>query len=491
MNPRRPSPFARRLRFSGLLLFAIVAAVSARAQTEELTRDTAKLYAQFCASCHGEKLDGGLGGSLVDGVWKHGDGGDEHLARMITAGLPQLGMPGFGETLDAPRVRGLVVFMRERATRAEESRTTPAKPDSANTVVRSRAANFRVENVIDKDLGVPWSLGFLPGDEGVLIAQRDGKLRLARGGKLLPEPIAGTPRVWAEGQGGLMVVQAHPDYAKPGNGWIYLAFSDPGEREGEAMTAVVRGRIRDGRWTDEQQIYRAPRELYRRAGVHFGTRLVFDQGYLFFGIGDRGAQTQAQELGRPNGKMHRVHDDGRVPTDNPFAGNPDALPTIWSFGHRNPQGIVARPGTTGATLQIWETEHGPRGGDELNLIKRGANFGWPLITHGMNYNGTPLTAETARDGLEQPAVHWTPSIAVCGLDFYSGERFPAWKGNLLVGALGKQELRRVVLEGDVVKEQEVLFRGIGRVRSVHTGPDGLVYVCLENPGRVVRLVPVE
>ena len=482
-------PRFARLSLLAIFLWPLLAVVPACAQTQ-LPRDASKLYAQFCASCHGEKLDGGMGGSLIDGVWKHGDGGDEHLARMITAGLPQLGMPGFEAVLDAPRVRGLIVFLRERASQAEEKRTTHAKPRSAGTVVRSRAANFRVETVVE-GLGVPWSIAFLPGDEGMLIAERDGKLRIAKGGKLLPDPVVGTPRVWAEGQGGLMVVQPHPDYAKEGNGWIYLGFSDPGERAGDAMTAVVRGRIHGGRWADEQEIYRAPQGLYRRAGVHFGTRLVFDGGYLFFGIGDRGAQDQAQDLGRPNGKIHRVHDDGRVPSDNPFADRPGALPTIWSYGHRNPQGLAARPGTSGDTLQIWETEHGPRGGDELNLIKRGANFGWPLVTHGMNYNGTPITAETGREGLEPPATHWTPSIAVCGLDFYAGERFPAWKGNLLVGALARQELRRVVLEGDVVKEQEVLFRDIGRVRSVHTGPDGFVYVCLEDPGRVVRLVPAE
>lgn len=453
----------------------------------ELTKDAAKIYAQFCVSCHGENLDGGLGGSLVDDIWKHGDGSDEHLTRIITGGIASLGMPGFGEVLDASRVRGQVVFIREKAARAREAGTSYAKPLDPGAVVKSEAASFRVEPLAT-GLGVPWSVAFLPGDAGLLIAERSGALRVWRAGALVPGPVEGTPRVWAKGQGGLMVVQAHPDFAQAGNGWIYLAFSDPGE-EGSAMTAIVRGRIRDGRWVDEQDIYRAPRALYRKGGVHFGTRLVFDQGYLFFGIGERGAQEQAQDLTRPNGKIHRIFDDGRVPADNPFASVPGALPTIWSYGHRNPQGLVARPGTTGEGLEIWENEHGPRGGDELNRIKRGANFGWPLITYGMNYNGTPVSADTARDGLEQPVLHWTPSIAVCGLDFYTGGRFPGWQGNLLVGSLKQQELRRLVLDGGKVKSQEVLFRGIGRVRSVQTGPDGLVYVCLEDPGRVVRLVP--
>jgi glucose/arabinose dehydrogenase len=288
----------------------------------------------------------------------------------------------------------------------------------------------------------------------------------------------------------LLVVQAHPDYRN--NGWIYLAFSDPREAgSSETMTAVVRGRIRDGRWVDEEEIYRAPREFYRNSAVHFGIRLVFAEGYLFFGIGDRGAQNQAQDLGRPNGKIHRIHDDGRVPSDNPFVNTPGALPTIWSYGHRNPQGIVARPGTSGDGFEMWETEHGPRGGDELNLVKRGLNYGWPVVTYGINYNGTPITPDTEREGLESPVIHWTPSIAVCGLEVYMGDKFPGWSGDLLVGALRQEEVRRVKLDGARVVEQEVLFRGLGRVRTVQMGPDGYVYVGLENPGRVVRLVPAK
>lgn len=452
---------------------------------EELTRDAGRLYAQFCANCHGAKLDGGLGGSLLNGAWREGGGNHgEALAKVIVDGLPEKGMPGFGEMLDAPRVRALAVYVQERASRARESGERPARPEIGG-VVRSQAADFRVETVAE-GLEIPWALAFLPGDEGMLVAERRGTLRRVRDGKA-GEPITGTPTVWARGQGGLLVAQAHPAYAD--NGWIYLAFSDPGEREGDAMTAIVRGRIREGRWTDEQEIYRAPRELYRSSHVHFGTRLVFAEGYLFFGIGDRGAQNQAQDLGRPNGKIHRIHDDGRVPTDNPFVNRDGALPTIWSYGHRNPQGIVARPGTSGDGFELWETEHGPRGGDELNLVKRGLNYGWPVATFGMNYNGTPVSAHTARDGTEQPVSHWTPSIAVCGLELYQGDKFPGWKGHLLVGSLQQEELQRVALDGERATGREVLFRGIGRIRTVQEGPDGYVYVGLENPGRVVRLVP--
>ena len=473
---------------AALAFFVLGLGSSSSLSAQELTRDATKLYAQFCASCHGAKLEGGSGGSLLGKVWKHGNGDDEHLTRMITQGIPALGMPGFGESFGPARVRALVVFLQERAVREREKTTSYAKP-KGDVVVRSEAQAFRIETVAE-GLEVPSELAFLPNGGGVLIVERKGDLRLVKEGKLLPEPVRGTPKVWAQGQGGLLAVACHPDYAK--NGWVYLAFSDPGD-DGAAMTAVVRGRIRDGAWVDQQDIYRAPNNLQRKGGVHFGTRLVFDRGYLFFAIGDRGAQDNAQDLKRPNGKVHRVHDDGRVPTDNPFVNTPGALPTIWSYGHRNPQGIALRPAALagGGGPQLWATEHGPRGGDELNLVLPGKNYGWPLVTFGMNYNGTPVSAETKREGLEAPALHWTPSIAVCGMTFYAGEKYPQWKGNLFVSSLAQEEVRRLVLKGDEVVSQEVLFRGIGRVRTVAEGPDGLLYVCLEGPGRVVRLVPVK
>jgi len=467
---------------AGLAVLGFAAPVFA-----QLPKDAVKLYAELCASCHGANQEGGQGTSLVDGIWNRGNGDDAHIARMITQGMPELGMPAFGATLDAGRVRALTVFLREREVREKEKGTRYAKPKQDEQVT-SEVQSFRVETVVE-GLDVPWSITFLPNDGGALITERKGELRVVREGKLVPEPVRGTPKVFAQGQGGLLAVAVHPDYAS--NGWVYLAFSDPGADD-TAMTAVVRGRIRDGAWLDEQEIYRAPRELYRKGGNHFGTRLVFDRGYLYFSIGERAMQDNAQDLTRPNGKIHRVHDDGRVPADNPFVKTPGALPTLWSFGHRNPQGIALRAaGAGGGEPELWATEHGPRGGDELNLIRKGANYGWPLVTFGMNYNGTPVSAETSRPGLESPVVQWTPVIAVSAITFYDGTRYPKWRGNLFVGSLGQQELRRLVLKGDEVVSQEVLFRGIGRIRDVAVGPDGLLYACLEGPGRVVRLVPVE
>jgi glucose/arabinose dehydrogenase len=322
----------------------------------------------------------------------------------------------------------------------------------------------------------------------MLVTELPGTLRVFERGFLNEAPIAGTPRVRFSGQGGLMEVALHPGYKT--NGWIYLAYAEPGtnaETRDGGMTVIVRGRLKNNRWTDEQTIWRAPLWSYRPGGVHFGCRLVFDgAGHLFFPVGERGHMQDAQDLSRPNGKVHRVYDDGRIPADNPFVGLSNAIASIWSYGHRNPQGLDQHP----VTGELWETEHGPRGGDELNLVRRGLNYGWPIITYGMNYNGTPITALTAKEGLEQPSVHWTPSIAVCGIDFYEGERFARWRNNLFVTGLASEELRRVVITGHRVAEQEVIFKGIGRVRDVASGPDGFLYVVLNKPDKVVRLEPV-
>jgi aldose sugar dehydrogenase len=442
------------------------------------------LFNESCAACHGARGEGGAGGSLVVGAWKHGDGSDEHLARIIAEGVPAQGMPAFGQAFSPALQRALLVYVRELRAEALARERAPSRPEG-DMAVASREHNFRVETVAE-GLEVPWSLTFLPPENHLLLTERAGRLRLVVEGKLQADPIFGTPEVAARGQGGLLAVAAHPDYRD--NGWVYLAYSDAGEDAATAMTRIVRGKIRAGRWDDQQDIFRAEARHYTKPGHHYGVRLVFADGYLFFGIGDRGAQDQAQDLGQPNGKIHRVHDDGRVPDDNPFVGTPGALPTIWTLGVRNPQGLALR--NRGESWELWETEHGPRGGDELNFIQRGANYGWPLITYGINYNGTPVgDGATTRAGLEQPVTHWTPSIAVSALAFYSGERFPLWHGDVLMGSLAKQELWRLVLRDHVVVDRELLFQGIGQIRDLTVGPDGLCYLALQDPDRVVRLVP--
>jgi glucose/arabinose dehydrogenase len=437
-------------------------------------------YAERCAACHGMALQGGQAKSLLDDVWRFG-GDDASMTASIRDGRAAAGMPPFGGVMSDQEIRALVIFIRERADEARRAGTAFAKP-RGDSVVRSEEHAFKLETVAE-GLETPWSVAFLP-DGRMLVTEKPGRLRLVESGRLRPEPVGGVPPVWSRGQGGLLDVAVHPDYAT--NGWIYLSYSDPGPA-GSAMTRVARARLRDGALHDHEALFAAPLSLYKKGEVHFGSRFVFDgEGHLFFTIGERGHKEDAQDLARPNGKVHRIFDDGRVPEDNPFVATEGALATIWSYGHRNPQGLARHP----VTGELWDAEHGPRGGDELNRVERGRNYGWPVITFGMNYDGTPITALVAKPGMEQPVLHWTPSIAVCAIDFYVGERFPRWKNDLLVSSLAAEELRRLRIENGRVVKQEVLFKGVGRVRDVVVGPDGLVYLAFNAPDRVARLVPV-
>ena len=339
--------------------------------------------------------------------------------------------------------------------------------------------------VVNDEVKEPWAVAFLP-DGRFLVTEKAGPVvMLDRDGKKIAA-IKGTPKSVVHGQGGMMDVAVHPDFAN--NGWVYLAFAEGEEKNGRmhSLTTIVRGRINDNTWQEEQVIWRGADEFRAAPGVHFGSRIVFRDGYVFFVIGERGGMMQVQDVTRPNGKIFRLYEDGRVPQDNPFVDTKDAEPGIWSYGHRNPQGLAfdTRNG------DLYSTEHGPRGGDEFNLILPGRNYGWPVITHGMNYNGTPITGKTAREGMEQPVIYWTPSIAACGLAFYDGDVFPRWKHDFFAGGLKSQELRRLRVQDRKVVEQEVVLKGSGRVRDVKMAPDGYLYVVFNDPDKLVRLVPV-
>jgi aldose sugar dehydrogenase len=455
---------------------------AAFAVAQQSDRDSRKIYAELCAACHGANLEGADGPSLIDAEWKNG-GTDDAIAASIRTGNATAGMPAFGETVSSNEIRSLVVYIREQAGHAAMRATPPPLP-AADAVTSSKLESYRIETAVT-GLREPWSVAFLP-DGRMLVTEKRGTLRVVDHGVLVPDPVAGTPSVDTNGQAGLFDVVPHPDFAK--NGWIYLAFADlQTNKKGEkvSLTAVVRGRIKDNTWSDQEVVFRAPLDRYYGiGGPHFGGRLAFDQaGYLFFSIGERGRAPNAQDLSRPNGKIHRVFDDGRVPPDNPFVNTPGADPTIWSYGHRNPQGLRFNP----VTGELWEHEHGPRGGDELNLIRPGLNYGWPVATYGMNYNGTPMTDVTARPDIEPPVTYWVPSIAPCGMAFYTGDRFPKWKNHLFITSLAAQELSRLELKDGKVVDQEVVFKGIGRLRDVAAGPDGFLYLLL--PDRVARLVP--
>jgi glucose/arabinose dehydrogenase len=278
----------------------------------------------------------------------------------------------------------------------------------------------------------------------------------------------------------------HPDYKR--NGWIYFSYSalNTESKKRIGNTAIMRAKLQGNKLVNQEVIFKGSPENDR--GHHFGCKLAFDKnGKLFFGIGDRGQHFDfPQKLDNTNGKIHRINDDGSIPKDNPFVNTPGAKQSIWSYGHRNPQGNVFHP----VTGELWETEHGPRGGDELNLVKPGLNYGWPVISYGINYDGTILTELKEKEGMEQPVHQWTPSIGPCGMTFVSGNRYKNWENNILVGSLSFKYLERVVLKGHSVVKREKLLEDIGRVRNVVMGPDGLVYVSIENPGKILRLMPV-
>ncbi|MCF2442822.1 PQQ-dependent sugar dehydrogenase [Dyadobacter sp. CY345] len=335
-------------------------------------------------------------------------------------------------------------------------------------------------------LTMPWATAFLPTGE-LLVTERGGKLRLVKNGVLDPTPISGVPEVMYKGQGGLLDVVLHPDYAK--NGWIYISYSSPkqaGEEgdEGGANTALFRAKLKDHALTDIQPLFKAIPNV--KANVHFGGRIVFDKkGYVFLSLGERGQKENSQNLSKDQGKVVRLHEDGKIPTDNPFVKTEGARPEIWTYGHRNPQGMVIHP-TTGV---IWEHEHGPQGGDELNIVEKGKNYGWPLITFGIDYDNSVISKDTARAGLEQPVLYWRPSIAPCGITFVTNPKFKDWNGDLIVGSLKFAYLQHLKVKGNKVLSREIIFEKLGRVRDVRQGPDGNIYVVLENSGKIVRISP--
>lgn len=351
---------------------------------------------------------------------------------------------------------------------------------SSSHIIHSEETDFILEKVIDK-LENPWSLAFLPGDDGILISERPGRLNLFTDNNLVP--ISGLPEIATTGQGGLLDIVIDPDYVE--NNLIYFSFSEPGT--GGYSTAVARANLSETELSNVEIIFRASPK--NSGGIHFGSRLVFDlEGFLYITLGERGGMNNAQNLQHHGGSVIRIHPDGSIPSSNPFINRQNVLPEIFSFGHRNAQGI-AMDKKTGL---LWLHEHGPKGGDEVNIIKAGANYGWPLVTYGINYNGTIISTETEKPGIENPVIYWVPSIAPSGMTFYYGDKFPGWQGNIFIGALAGQHLRRLVVDGKSIIHQEVLLhKEIGRIRDVRTGPDGSLYILTDaKNGALYRVSPV-
>ena len=390
-------------------------------------------------------------------------------------------------------VAGALACAQDPGEGAPDAEALDADARNGDEPVHSSARHdFRVVTVAD-GLDHPWSMAWLPSGE-MLIVERPGRLRVVRDGVLQPEPVAGWPEVYRnEGQGGFMDILPHPGFAE--NNWLYLSYGKPNDDGSEGTTTVVRGRWDDGRVTDVEEIFES--NAWHGNNNHFSGRMAFGlDGYLYLTVGDRMfepdmmADHPALDVTNHMGTIVRLHDDGRVPGDNPFVGRGDALPEIWSYGHRNLQGLAVDPGTG----DVWSNEHGPRGGDELNLIAGGGNYGWPVVSHGINYDGTVYTTDASGDGMESPRFVWTPSIGISGMMIYRGDAFPWWKGSAFVGGMVGEQLARVTLEGTDALGVETLLHGeLGRIRDVREGPDGLIYLALEHAEdltAVVRLEPV-
>ena len=459
-----------------------------------------EIVAGVCGACHGTKLQGGQGPSLLGETYLHGSS-DAEVRRSVLQGYPDKGMPAFAGMLSPKEVDGLVDFVRNQ--RNLNSPTYLAQLDNDQKAripkapIQSELSAFRIEIVAET--GKPWGLAALPGDR-LLLSEEQGGLRLIDHGRLVADPVHGTPaghpidlfkRV-------LLDVAIPPDYRS--TGWIYLTAGDstPGANGAPQMQLkLIRGHIRDNQWVDGQTLLTVPRDTATGRIAFDGKGHVFMSSSADLGVehgNSREPETKetlaaqpAQDLKSPQGKIFRLMEDGSIPSDNPFVHAPGAFAPIWSYGHRNPQGLAIDP----ENGELWSSEHGPRGGDEINLIKPGHNYGWPLISYGTGYNGITFTTDIKVDGLEQPIINWTPSIGVSPIAFYEGAAFPAWKGDLFIGSLVGEELFRVVLKDDREAARESIFHGLGRIRAIATATDGCIYVALElrREGLLIRLVP--
>lgn len=353
-----------------------------------------------------------------------------------------------------------------------------AQVKSNDIPIKEEIKTYTLETVAS-GIAVPWGMTWLP-DGTLLITEKSGKLYAVKDS--VKTEIKNVPKVYSRGQGGLLDIALHPNYAK--NGWIYITHSsEEGEGNG-AHTKLIRAKIIDGSLAQIESIYLATPKTTK--AHHFGSRIVFDNdGYLYFSVGERGDHfVNPQDIKRDGGKIYRLNDDGSIPKDNPFVGQAGAKEAIYSYGHRNPQGMAKNP----VTGEIWAHEHGPQGGDEINIVKKGANYGWPVVTYGIDYDGTTISTEKEKPGIEKPIFYWLPSIAPSGMTFVTSDRYPDWKGHLLVGSLKFQYLELLKLKGSEVIDRQKIATDIGRLRNVVQGPDGYIYIAVEGKG-ILKIIP--
>jgi glucose/arabinose dehydrogenase len=446
-----------------------------RAQSVNVTQ----LYNQNCANCHGQNGEGGGAGTKsLNTREKFDQKHDKPFFDAIRDGVEDMGMESFGDSMTDEMIWALVVHIRELQARALRSETGSPRP-AADGTYTSQKHKFRLEDVVASGLRTPWSVDWLP-DGKMLVTNRPGGMYVYDGGRKIAE-VSGMPESIEQGQGGLMEVRVHPT-----NGWVYLSLADPKKEGRGAMTKIVRGKVTvtgsTAQWTSEQTVYEADQQYYSTAGIHFGSKIDFRGDHVYFSVGERGTNMRVQnEPQSPYGKVMRLHLDGKVPSDNPVSGNP-----MWSTGHRNQQGLAFD-----SEGNLWDTEHGPRGGDEVNLIRKGANYGWPVHAFSINYQDTPFVTPWNKPGENYvlPVFRWLPSIGASGLALVEGAAFAKWKGDLLAGGLVGNNLDRFTMRDGKLVEREELLHGLGRIRDINVHKDGTVYIVFNGPDKVVRMVP--
>lgn len=462
-----------------LIVFVSVCSSSNQSDEEDVQSDGEALYKQYCVECHGARLEGNTATALIKENWLYGRT-PKYLKRSIEHGIPNTTMIAWSTLLNEDQIDTLVDYIIKAQELPPEQ--SLALPD----LIETEHYTLKTEILVSEGIDTPWGIEFVD-DHRALLTEKPGRLRWLVDGKIDAQPIEGLPKVYPKG--GLMDVALDPEYTS--NGWVYLAcahsIDEDSVKEPRALTRIIRGRIDEYQWIDQEILFQVPEERYHSGGNRWGGRLIFDkEGYLIFSIGDMAKGDYSQDPKWSNGKTFRIYPDGRIPEDNPFKHQEDAIGAIYTLGNRNAQGFAFHP----VTNELWATDHGPMGGDELNVLEQGKNYGWPVITYGKDYDGSTVSNLTHKEGMEQPIYQWTPSIAVCPIEFSTSPLFPAWENDLFLGALAYEEMRRLHIENKSVVSQEMILKGYGRIRDVKFGPDGHLYLLINKPDQVVRLSPV-
>lgn len=445
------------------------------AEPDSLTLEAMANYGKLCSSCHGSNIL-----SFAGHRWKHGTERDS-IFNSIKHGYEGTEMIAWENVLSDDQINNLTNYILKGIEEVERYGFQEEKLET--DTLQTELLTIKLDTIVS-GMVQPWGMVFLPSGDMLVTEQSGAMYRIDKGSNKIP--VSGVPESKYRGQGGLMDLELHPDFED--NNWLYVSYSDY-RVEGKdtlAGTALSRFKFSNDRLTNEEKLFEG--HPYSDAGSHFAGRIEFDkEGYLFLSVGDRRKENEnPQYLSNYNGKIHRMMDDGKIPSDNPFVGQDSAKATIYSYGHRNPQGLALNP----ATNQIWAHEHGPRGGDEVNIIAPGLNYGWPVISYGIEYDGTTFTNLVEKEGMEQPILYWVPSIAPSGATFVNTDKYPGWEGDYLAGSLRFKYLNRCIVEGDEIVREEPMLKGIGRVRNVRVGPDGYIYVAVEEPGYIFRLMPI-